>query len=206
LNREAEAILDFWLGNNTEIKGAKSRSRLWFAASASTDSDIKQRFADSLERAIAGQLDHWRDTSRGTLALVVLLDQFSRNIFRGTVRAFAQDDMALALATDAIAKELDRDLDHIERAFLYMPFQHAEDEHAQDRSVTLYRELDARAQEPFRKATANFLQYAQEHRAIVARFGRFPHRNAILGRDSTPEEAAFLASNERDYGQSVEHS
>jgi uncharacterized protein (DUF924 family) len=206
LNPQAEAILDFWFGVNSASDSVDARNRRWFAVSESMDRDIEQRFGDMLDNAIAGQLDHWRDTSRGTLALIILLDQFSRNIFRGTARAFAQDDMALRLATEAIANGLDRDMDEIECGFLYMPFQHAEDRNVQDRSVALYHELNARAREAFRKATANFCRYAEEHRAIVAEFDRFPHRNAILGREATPEEEAFLTSDERTYGQRAEQN
>ncbi len=206
MNPEAAAVLDFWLGVHTDSNTLNARNKLWFTVSESTDRNIEQRFGDLLSRAIAGQLDHWRSTSRGTLALIILLDQFSRNIFRGSPRAFAQDDTALGLAAAAIANGSDRDLDEVERAFLYMPFQHAEDQDAQNRSVALYHELNAQSREAFRNATDNFLRYAQEHRAIVAQFGRFPHRNAILGRAATREEAEFLISDERSYGQRVEQN
>ncbi len=206
MNPEAEAILDFWLGVDLDSNGGDSRNRRWFAVSESMDRDIEHRFSDVLDRAVAGQLDHWRRTSRGTLALIILLDQFSRNIFRGTVRAFAQDDMALRLATEAIANGLDRDLDETERGFLYMPFQHAEDRNVQDRSVALYDELNTQAGEQFRNVTNNFFRYAQEHRAIVAQFGRFPHRNAILGREATPQEVLFLTTDDRAFGQRPEQN
>ncbi len=206
MNPEAEAILDFWFGVNAKTDSADSRNRRWFAVSESLDRDIEHRFSDVLDRAIAGQLDHWRRTSRGTLALIIQLDQFSRNIFRGTARAFAQDDIALRLATEAIANGLDRDLDETERAFLYMPFQHAEDRNVQDRSVALYHELNTQTREEFRKLTNNCFRYAEEHRAIVDQFGRFPHRNAILGRESTPQEVLFLTTDERTYGQRPEQN
>ncbi len=204
LNAEAEAILDFWFGVNADAESVDARKQRWFVVSASTDRDIEQRFGDLLDTAIAGRLDHWRNTARGMLALIILLDQFSRNMFRGTARAFAQDTMALQLASEAIVNGLDRDLDEVERGFLYMPFQHAEDRDVQDRSVALYRELNTQAREAFRKVTDNFFRYAEEHRTIVAQFGRFPHRNASLGREATPAEAAFLSADTRTYGQSAE--
>lgn len=167
-------VLNFWF--------RKLKSEQWFKADPALDAEINRRFGqlhETLSRSIAPS---WRAGPRETLAAVIVLDQFSRNIFRGTPRAFASDDAALALAQDAIARGFDRELSVVERQFLYMPFQHAEDAAVQARSVALFESL----------GSAYALKYAQAHRDIIVRFGRFPHRNAILGRQSTPAEIAFL--------------
>jgi uncharacterized protein (DUF924 family) len=179
-------VLSFWFG-------AAGRPREeWFRASDAFDAEIRSRFGEALERAARGDLDDWRSTPRGRLALVVLLDQFSRNAFRGKPSAFALDPRARALALEGIDAGEDRGLPHLERSFLYMPLMHAEDTALQDRSVALFEEL-ARAAPP---ELAGYLEsgakFARAHRDIVARFSRFPHRNAILGRESTAAEAEFL--------------
>jgi uncharacterized protein (DUF924 family) len=130
---------------------------------------------------LLGQLEQWRSTPLAALALVVVLDQFSRNMFRGTPRAFDGDPAALAAARGALERGLDRLLSPAERTFMYMPFEHAEELAAQRRSLALFEALDP-----------NDMEYARRHHEIIARFGRFPHRNAVLGRESTPEEIEFL--------------
>jgi len=133
------------------------------------------------EQAVRGELERWRSTPLAALALVVVLDQFSRNMFRGTPRAFVGDPAALAAAAGLIERGFDRVLSAQERTFTYMPFEHAEDIAAQRRSLALFEALDP-----------NDMEYARRHHEIIARFGRFPHRNAVLGRESTPEEIEFL--------------
>jgi len=133
------------------------------------------------ERAARGELEQWRSTPLAALALVVVLDQFPRNLFRGTARAFSSDSMALAAARGAVARGFDRLLSPAERTFVYMPYEHAEDLAAQRRSLALFHALDP-----------NDMEYAKRHYEIIARFGRFPHRNVILGRESTPDEIEFL--------------
>jgi uncharacterized protein (DUF924 family) len=133
------------------------------------------------EQAVLGGLEQWQSTPLAALALVVVLDQFSRNMFRGTPRAFAGDLAALAAAASIIERGFDRLLSAQERTFVYMPFEHAEDLAAQNRSLALFGALDP-----------NDMEYARRHHEIIARFGRFPHRNAVLGRESTPEEIEFL--------------
>ena len=207
MNPEIEDILNFWFdaaGSSPET--AKSRGKLWFRASPTTDGEIKRRFGDLLSQGIAGNLEEWRHTPRGRLALIILFDQFSRNIFRGTAMAFAQDERALLLAEEGIAGALDRSLSDVERVFFYMPYQHSENADVQDRSVHLYNELKAQASEEFKEIVSGFAHYAEEHRDIVVRFGRFPHRNAILNRPSTPEELAFLNTDKRSFGQHVEQN
>lgn len=169
-----EDILAFWFG---ELQPAQ-----WFRTDAALDSSIAARFGTVLGALRLKVPAAWTATARGTLAAVIVLDQFPRNIHRGTPDAFASDATALALAAGLIAKGGDRELSEVERQFLYMPYQHAEDLSVQERSLELYRAL----------GNANVLDFATRHRDIIARFGRFPHRNVILGRASTPEEVAFL--------------
>lgn len=133
------------------------------------------------EKAARGELDRWRSAPLASLALIVVLDQFPRNMFRGTSRAFASDPMALAAARNALERAFDRLLSPQERTFMYLPFEHAEDLAAQRRSLALFQALDP-----------NDMEYARRHYEIIARFGRFPHRNAVLGRESTAEELDFL--------------
>ncbi len=148
-----------------------------------------------------GELDHWKQTARGRLALIILLDQFSRNVYRGTAAAFAQDEAALALCTEGIELGQDRELEPCERTFFYMPLEHAEDAEAQALCVRKFREVAADAPAPWRDIFERNVDYANQHKEIVDRFGRFPHRNAVLGRASTPDEDAYLADDAPRFGQ-----
>jgi uncharacterized protein (DUF924 family) len=188
----AEEILRFWFGAGD----ASSRKR-WFVPDPAFDAEIRDKFAADAERAANGALGGWALDPRGALALVVLLDQFPRNVHRGTELAFAADARALAVTRDAIATGLDRRLGLVERAMLYMPLMHSEDRELQRESVDRFgglAEEAARTGSPedvveYLRAAADF---AGRHAAIIERFGRFPHRNAVLGRTSTGEEVQFL--------------
>ena len=181
----ARDILDFWFGPPPHAARAE-----WFRKDSAFDTTIRSRFGDAIEAALgsklSGALHEGGGDSHAALAHVLLLDQFTRNAFRDTPRAFAGDGEALAIAIAAVDAGLDRTLDHCERWFLYMPFEHSENLAMQDRSIALFTRL---ADD---KGDAALLEWAEKHAAIVRRFGRFPHRNAILGRASTPEEIAFL--------------
>jgi uncharacterized protein (DUF924 family) len=177
----ASDILDFWFGDRS---GERAE---WFRKDPAFDEAIRARFGAAVDAAIAGGYAAWTDTPRGTLALVILLDQFTRNIFRGTPRMFAGDARALALAQAAVAAGSDRALGAYERMFLYLPFEHAEDAAMQERSLALFGRLAEEA------GLRSQLEWAEKHAAVIRRFGRYPHRNASLGRASTPEETAFLA-------------
>lgn len=167
-------VLSFWF----EETDAKS----WWRADDTFDELIRQRFGELLESAARGELYAWRETARGRLAEIIVLDQFSRNVFRGTPRAFAQDPTALVLAQEAIATGADQQLDATERSFLYLPFMHSESALIHAVAEKLYRD----------HAPQGNYQFELRHKAIIDRFGRYPHRNAILGRPSTPEELEFL--------------
>ena len=194
MNDRARAILDFWLGT-PEPPASGER---WFRQEAAFDDEIRARFGADLERAAAGGLDAWAEGApEERLACVILLDQFSRNVFRGTSRAFALDGRALAACLDAHARGDDRQLAYVERYFLCMPMMHAEDRSVQRLAVDAFRRLEREARTaPADARTVGLLasarDYAERHAAIVERFGRFPHRNEVLGRESTPDEAAFL--------------
>jgi len=190
---QPENVLAFWFGppgSAAEIAGRQST--LWFGKSPANDQAVIERFATTLTAATAGQLDHWAHTPRGRLALVIVLDQFPHHLHRDRPQAFATDPRALALSLAALAAGEDRQLAPIERVFLYLPLEHAESLELQDRSVLLYEKLAQEAADDERMLFDNFLDYARKHRDVVARFGRFPHRNAILGRISTPGELEFL--------------
>ena len=172
----ARDILAFWFGPTPRVERPE-----WFRKDDAFDATIRARFGPAVEAAIDGAFADWTATPHGALARILLTDQFTRNIFRGTSRAFAGDPVALATAMQAVAVGHDRALDPIERWFLYLPYEHSELPTDQDRSVEL---TTARAPE--------YIKYAIEHRDIIKRFGRFPHRNKMLGRDTTADEQAFL--------------
>jgi uncharacterized protein (DUF924 family) len=174
-------VSEFWFGEPPHAARAE-----WFRKDPAFDATIRARFGDTIDAALRGALQHWRGAAQGALALVLVLDQFPRNAFRDTPRAFVGDPAALAAATEAVDAGLDRALDPYERWFLYLPFEHAEDPAMQQRSLALFTRLRDDS------GVAGPLEWAQRHAAVVRRFGRYPHRNAILGRTSTAEEIEFL--------------
>lgn len=180
-------ILDFWFGKPDSEEYGRPR-KCWFEKNPAFDEEIRRRFLPLLEAAAAGQRDDWASQPESLLALIVLLDQFPRNLFRDTPRAFATDGMALALAQQAVAEGFDVRLRPLQKVFVYLPFEHSEEIAMQDRSVALFTALAGNGEE-----FASYLDYAERHREVIRRFGRFPHRNAILGRASTPEEIEYLA-------------
>ena len=195
-------VLHFWFGARpyTALQ-VQQHSRLWFGESGSpeltpqTDELVRERFGDLTQQAAAGKLESWESGPRRRLALILLLDQFPRNIFRGRPAAFAQDRQALELALDGIQIGGDATLDPVERIFFYMPLMHAENLEIQEEGVAAFTRLHAEAPHEMRATFDANLKAAREHRDVIARFARFPHRNRILGRDSTPEELQWLASN-----------
>ena len=189
---QAAAILAFWFGAPGSSEQETFRD-LWFRKSDATDREIAERFGPLIERALRGELADWANDPQGALAQIVLLDQFTRNVFRDTPRAFAGDARALAVATAMVGQRQDEALPVLQRCFVYMPFEHAEGIGAQDEAVRLFTRLvESAVPAPLRADLQNMLDYAQRHRAVIRRFGRFPHRNQILGRHSTSDEIAFL--------------
>jgi uncharacterized protein (DUF924 family) len=169
-----ETILSFW---------REAGYDKWFTRDDAFDAEVREKFLSTYEAAAAGKLEGWEATAEGALALCIVLDQFPRNIFRGDARTYAADPLARQMANRALKRGYDQDVDDELRGFFFLPFMHSEDPTDQDRCVELYRAADHPD-----------LKYAERHRDIIRRFGRFPHRNAILGRTTTPEEQAFLDS------------
>jgi len=181
-----EEILTFWFDEiRDEPAYFEEYAPRWFVQNADFDRQIVRRFQTDYELAAQGQLTHWTETARGGLALILVLDQFPRNMFRNDPRAFATDPLAQQIAEQMIAAGLDRQLRLVERYFVYVPFMHSEDRAHQQRSVQLFQQL---AEERAYFDTP----YVVRHQEVIDRFGRFPHRNTVLGRDSTPEELEFL--------------
>jgi len=180
-------VLDFWFGAPGSAEFGSQRKE-WFTKDDAFDRLIAERFGLTVEQALRGELDGWAETAPGALARILLLDQFTRNVFRGGRRAFAGDAQALAAASAMVGTRQDEALAPFMRAFVYMPFEHAEGMAMQDEAVRLFTRLAATAPEH-----AQGLDYAHRHHAVIERFGRFPHRNASLGRQSTAEELAYLA-------------
>ena len=204
---EARSVRDFWFGA-LPLSAAQlnQRMRFWFGAESSQvraqrDDTIRRRFGTLLERAADGELGAWADGPRRRLSLILLLDQFPRNIYRGTARAFAYDDQALALTLSGMQSAADAALDVVERVFFYMPLQHAETREVQDESVAAYRRLLTEAPGELHTFFAGSLRSAENHRALIEQFGRFPHRNDILGRTSTPPEIEWLKQGGATFGQ-----
>jgi uncharacterized protein (DUF924 family) len=175
----AARVLRFWFGSG-------GRDKRWFEKSDAFDREIRAGFLSLHDDASAGALAHWKNGPAECLALIVVLDQFPRNMFRGTARAFATDALALGTAQHAVASGFDRSMQPVERMFVYLPFEHAESLERQLEACALTKPLADFAE------TADVYRYAIRHRDVIARFGRFPHRNALLGRVSTPEETKFL--------------
>jgi uncharacterized protein (DUF924 family) len=195
---EARKIREFWFGKSPlAADQLPRRMDLWFGSKnpelrKHVDNTIRTRFAPLVERALAGDLEQWADGPRRRLSLILLLDQFPRNIHRGTPRAFEGDEQALALSLSGMQSAADAALNPVERIFFYMPLQHAEVLEVQDESVAAYKRLLGEAPEVLRDIFKGSLNFAERHREVIRRFGRFPHRNAVLGRASTPEEIAYL--------------
>ncbi|MFP2930411.1 DUF924 family protein [Pyxidicoccus sp. 3LG] len=186
----AEEVLGFWFGqppdpvrNPTSVRPQER----WFVRNADFDAECRHRFLDAHEAAAAGRLDDWREEPRSCLALLLLLDQFPRNLFRGTPRAFSSDAKAREVARYALARGLDVTLPPVWRWFMYLPFEHSEEVHDQRLAVALFEMLAL-----YHRDSRESLDYARRHREVIERFGRFPHRNVTLGRPSTPEEESFL--------------
>ena len=202
---EALEVRRFWFGNlPLGPEGVKERLALWFGSGTEeqqADELVRSRFGALVARAATGELAAWADSPRRRLSLILLLDQFPRHVYRGTQRAFATDREALALTLSGMQSAADAALTPVERIFFYMPLQHAELRDAQEESVAAYRRLLNEAPRDLEAMFASALESAQLHRAIVARFGRFPHRNRVLGRPNTAEEESYLGEGGRRFGQ-----
>jgi len=189
-----EIILDFWFGSNPDDGAVgNERSDLWWSKNKATDDEIRRRFEIYLIMAVSEQLKDWLTTPPGRLALIILTDQFPRTIYRDTAQAFSCDEKALAWCIEGLEQKVDRELRPIERVFFYLPLEHAEYLEHQALSVKYFGELASTVNSEQKALFDGYLDYAVRHRQIIERFGRFPHRNKVLGRESTPDELAFLS-------------
>ncbi|MHC8311583.1 DUF924 family protein [Pseudomonas sp. GT1P32] len=189
-----QPLLEWWFGHSESPKEvAAEKGRLWFGKHDSQDLEAQTRFGDWVEQALAGGLTDWAQRPEGWLALVLLLDQLPRMIFRETPKSFAGDPRAQALVAQGIAADFERQLRPIQRVFIYLVFEHCENLAVQNEAVSRYIDLVGQQPEGDRALFGDYLNYAEKHQQVIARFGRFPHRNAVLGRESTAEELVFLS-------------
>jgi uncharacterized protein (DUF924 family) len=189
-----QPLLDWWFGTaDTSRAIAADKGKLWFGKRDSQDLEARTRFGAQVEQALAGGLTEWAQRPEGWLALVLLLDQLPRMIFRDTPKAFSDDIRAQALVAQGIAADFDQQLKPIQRVFILLVFEHSENLAVQNEGVSRYIDLVAQQPEEDRALFTDYLDFAERHQKVIAQFGRFPHRNAVLGRDSTAEELAFLS-------------
>ena len=195
-------VLDFWFGDGDYSPASvQALQSLWFAGRPADDQQIRPHFEHAVRAALTGEFDDWAAAAHSRLALIILLDQFTRVVFRGSAEAFSGDTYAHRLAVEGVAEGMHRELHVVERTFFLLPFEHAEDMQSQDRSITLYQQLLDDAPDEFKELAAESLRYAAAHRDIVVRFGRFPHRNRLLERATTAAEQAYLDGGAPTFGQ-----
>ena len=197
-----DTILSFWFREH-ELSAPQidRRMDIWFGEDAAFDQDIATRFGDDIEQASQGRLNHWAAEPRGRLALILLIDQFRRNIHRNTAKAFSHDKLALKLCVEGAMEKKDQGLTPIQKVFFYMPLQHAESAKVQAKSVELFNRLADSVSPTYQETFLTVAQFAELHKDIIDQFGRFPHRNRLLGRDNTPEEDEYLAGDGPGFGQ-----
>lgn len=201
-NGEIKDVLDYWFSDSDlDSPTVDSRMDRWFGSSEELDNEIGERFGELVERASNDELDAWADQPEGRLALIILLDQYRRNIYRGKPEAFEQDKKALKVCIEGAMTGVHKHLSPEQRVFFFMPLQHAESLKIQDKSVSIYNSLADSVSGTLRETFATCAQFAELHRDIVAEFGRFPHRNAVLGRENTEAEAAYLSGEVPSFGQ-----
>jgi uncharacterized protein (DUF924 family) len=197
-----EAILSFWF-KEQELSAPQidQRMEIWFSEDPLFDHEIEKEFSDDVDAASAGKLNHWSAEPHGRLALIILIDQFRRNIYRNTAEAFSKDSLALRLCVEGAMEKKDAGLTPIQRVFFYMPLQHAESRKVQAKSLELYNRLAEAVSPTERETFLTVAQFAELHKDIIERFGRFPHRNKLLNRENTAEESKYLAGDSPDFGQ-----
>lgn len=195
-----ELVAD-WFGETLDSPAAiAARGDWWFKADDERDAMLKSKYGELVEHCASGAMYRWLEKPEGRLAMIIALDQLPRNLFRGSPRAFAYDAYTTALCLSAVHTGQDRILKPVQRVFLYMPLQHFEDLQGQDTGIALYERL-ARENSEWPVFREEFLSFARVHRDIIARFGRFPHRNRVLGRQNTPAEEQYLAGDAPTFGQ-----
>jgi uncharacterized protein (DUF924 family) len=200
--RRINEILSFWF-KEQELSAPQIDRRMdtWFGEDEVFDHEIRKEFADDVDKACKGQLDHWADDPRGRLALIIMIDQFRRNLYRKTADAFSMDRLALKLCVEGAMEKKDKGLTPIQKVFFYMPLQHSESAKVQAKSVELFTRLAESVSPTYQETFLTIAQFAELHKDIIDQFGRFPHRNKLLGRENTPEEDEYLAGDSPDFGQ-----
>ena len=199
---EPQDVIDYWLGDaETDPSAVRDRSKLWYGSSTEIDNQIRQNFGDALALAERGKLQQWLESPSGQLSLIILLDQFSRNLYRGSRDAWKNDARALDIATRCVDNNDHQGLSLFGRVFLYHPFHHAESTMAQEKAIFLFDELYRDAPPEWHSSLKGYVDFARSHRDIIRRFGRFPHRNKTLGRQSAAEEDEYLKESSSTYGQ-----
>jgi len=198
-----DRVLEFWFREKTmSAPHIDARMDVWFGTDPVFDLEIEKTFGNDMELAANGKLEHWTHSGKGRLALILLLDQFRRNVYRNTADAFSCDKTALKLCVEGAMKKMDKELTAIERVFFYMPLQHAESLRVQQKSADIYNRLAQAVSPTYRETFETVAQFAELHRDIIERFGRFPHRNQLLGRENTAEEEDYLSGDDTpDFGQ-----
>lgn len=198
-----EAILSFWF-KEQELSAPQIDGRMdvWFGDNSFYDEEIERKFSDDIEKASDGKLDYWSHQARGRLALILLLDQFRRNVYRNTAEAYSKDKAALKLCVEGAIEKKDKALSPIEKVFFYMPLQHSESLKVQRKSRELYRRLAGTVSRTYRETFNTVAQFAELHHDIIEQFGRFPHRNKLLNRENTPDEDEYLSGDAPTFGQS----
>lgn len=200
-DEDIRKIYHFWFGDIENGTTVEKRNRLWFGGDKETDETIKANFEPLVLKAQQGELDHWQDTPEGTMALIILLDQFPLNMYRKSSKAYDFEAKALAICLAGLAKKQHEVLSFVEKTFFYLPLEHSENQKHQEMCVDLYQHLYETAEEHLREHAKGSLNYAVKHKEIIDRFGRYPHRNEVLGRKSNSEEIAFLKDPSNRFGQ-----
>lgn len=202
LDSKARGILDYWFGDLAQTpEYFKSRNKLWFMGGEKVDAHIRKHYEADVVRATLGEHDDWLESPRGCLALIILLDQFSLNLYREQPRSYRQSELAIPITRRIITRGWEKELTEVERVFVYLPLEHSELLPDQEEAVRHFEKLAASvpARTPLREAMEDYLDYARRHERVVRKYGRFPDRNEVFGRTSTPEEEAFLASDEAPF-------
>ncbi|MEM7208738.1 MAG: DUF924 family protein [Pseudomonadota bacterium] len=201
MNSDIKSIYEFWFGDILDNPEAENRSALWFMGGEEVDSEIMEKFGHLVDQAQRNELDHWGETPQGSTALIILLDQFPLNIFRGQAAAFASEQHSVEIALQGIETGQDAQLSYHERVFFYLPLEHSESQEHQELSIKYFAQLRDEAPAHLREDADGVLQYAVDHKKIIDEFGRYPHRNRALGRESTQEEKAYLKGGGATFGQ-----
>jgi len=197
-----DTVLGFWF-KEQQLTAPQIDGRMdtWFGEDPLFDEEVANEFADEVNLASEGKLDHWAHKPMGRLALIILLDQFRRNIYRNKAEAFSHDKAALKLCVEGAIEKKDKGLTPIQRAFFYMPLQHAESNKVQEKSRDIYKKLASAVSNTYKETFETIAQFAELHADIVQQFGRFPHRNAVLGRENTAEEDEYLTGDALEVGE-----